>query len=75
MKAKYLLAAIATLLLISGAASAQDNQVNWNSLTEAQQSLRTAQEPMTISKVNKRSTVHRRVPLDAITIKKYDRSI
>lgn len=43
------------------------------SLTEAQQLLRSAQEPMTISKINKRSTVHRRVPLDAITIKKYDK--
>ncbi|MCH8302809.1 MAG: hypothetical protein IH912_08655, partial [Proteobacteria bacterium] len=37
MKAKVLLAAIAALLLISGAALAQDNQVNWNSLTDAQQ--------------------------------------
>jgi glutamate dehydrogenase len=44
------------------------------SLSETQQGLRLKQEPMTISKVNKRSTVHRRVPLDAITIKKYDKS-
>ena len=42
------------------------------SLTEAQQKLRVEQKPLTIAKVNKRSTVHRRVPLDAITIKKYD---
>ena len=43
------------------------------SLTQTQQNLRAGQEPLTISKVNKRSTVHRRVPLDAITIKKYDK--
>ncbi|HPD82203.1 MAG TPA: NAD-glutamate dehydrogenase [Alphaproteobacteria bacterium] len=42
------------------------------SLTESQQELRLKQEPMTISKVNKRSTVHRRVPLDAVSVKKYD---
>ena len=42
------------------------------SLTDKQQNLRTTQSPLTISKVNKRSTVHRRVPLDAITIKKYN---
>ncbi|MCI5060889.1 MAG: NAD-glutamate dehydrogenase [Alphaproteobacteria bacterium] len=42
------------------------------SLTESQQELRLKQEPITISKVNKRSTVHRRVPLDAIAIKEYD---
>jgi glutamate dehydrogenase len=41
-------------------------------LTQDQQDLRIHQNPLTISKVNKRSTVHRRVPLDAITIKKYD---
>jgi glutamate dehydrogenase len=44
------------------------------SLSETQQALRLKQDPMTISKVNKRSTVHRRVPLDAITIKKYNKS-
>ena len=43
------------------------------SLTETQQRARSEQEPITISKVNKRSTVHRRVPLDAISIKKYDK--
>lgn len=43
------------------------------SLTETQQRARSEQEPMTISKINKRSTVHRRVPLDAISIKKYDK--
>jgi len=37
MKAKYLLPAVATVLLISGVAMAQDDEVNWNSLTEAQQ--------------------------------------
>ncbi len=42
------------------------------SLTDKQQNLRTTQSPLTISKVNKRSTVHRRVPLAAITIKKYN---
>ncbi len=42
------------------------------SLTETQQQLRMKQEPLTISKVNQHSTVHRRVPIDAITIKKYD---
>lgn len=42
-------------------------------LSVKQQELRVTQEPMTISKVNKRSTVHRRVPMDAIAIKKYDK--
>lgn len=42
------------------------------SLTEAQQILRIKQDPLTISKVNQHSTVHRRVPIDAITVKKYD---
>ncbi len=42
------------------------------SLTTKQQELRMKQEPLTVSKVNKRSTVHRRVPLDAISIKKYN---
>ncbi|NQZ13547.1 MAG: NAD-glutamate dehydrogenase [Alphaproteobacteria bacterium] len=41
-------------------------------LTEAQQQIRVAQSPLTISKVNKPSTVHRRVPLDAIAVKKFD---
>lgn len=43
------------------------------SLTESQQKLRIEQDPMTIAKINKRSTVHRRVPLDAVTIKQYDK--
>ena len=43
-------------------------------LNEKQQKMRMDQNPMTIGKVNKRSTVHRRVPLDAITIKKYDKT-
>lgn len=42
------------------------------SLTETQQNLRLKQEPLTICKVNRHSTVHRRVPIDAIAIKKYD---
>ena len=37
MKAKTMLAAVATVLLISGVAMAQDDEVNWNSLTETQQ--------------------------------------
>lgn len=41
-------------------------------LNDTQQEFRLKQAPMTISKVNKKSTVHRSVPLDAITIKKYD---
>ncbi len=43
------------------------------SLTEIQQKMRVGQEAITISKVNKRSTVHRHVPLDAISFKKYDK--
>lgn len=43
------------------------------SLSEAQQLLRTEEDPLAIYKVNKRSTVHRRVPIDAVTIKKYDK--
>lgn len=42
------------------------------SLTPPQQKLRRSQEPLTIAKVNKRSTVHRRVPLDAIAVKTFD---
>ena len=41
-------------------------------LSDAQQEVRKKQGPLTISKVNKLSTVHRRVPLDAIAVKKYD---
>jgi len=41
-------------------------------LTETQQKIRVKQKPLSISKVNKLSTVHRRVPMDAISIKKYD---
>lgn len=43
------------------------------SLTETQQNLRIKQEPLTICKVNRHSTVHRRVPIDAIAIKRYDK--
>ncbi len=38
-------------------------------LSEPQQELRRGQPPLTISKVNRRSTVHRRVPMDAIAVK------
>ena len=38
-------------------------------LSEPQQKLRRGQPPLTISKVNRRSTVHRRVPMDAVAIK------
>lgn len=48
------------------------NEAN-TTLTEKQQKLRVEQAPLTISKVNKRSTVHRPVPLDAIAVKKYDK--
>ncbi len=44
-----------------------------SSLTEQQQKLRFKQNPLSISKVNKQSTVHRRVPLDAVTVKKYNK--
>ena len=42
-------------------------------LTQQQQKMRRNQDPLTIAKVNKRSTVHRRVPLDAIAVKKFDK--
>lgn len=42
-------------------------------LSQPQQKLRQNQEPLVIAKVNKRSTVHRRVPLDAIAVKTFDR--
>ena len=38
-------------------------------LSEPQQKLRRGQPPLTISKVNRRSTVHRHVPMDAVAIK------
>ncbi len=43
-------------------------------LSEPQQKLRRGQPPLTISKVNRRSTVHRRVPMDAVAIKTFDKS-
>lgn len=43
-------------------------------LTQLQQKQRRNQPPVSISKVNKRSTVHRRVPLDAIAVKTYDKT-
>lgn len=42
-------------------------------LTPQQQEMRKNLEPLTVTKVNKRSTVHRRVPLDAIAVKTYDK--
>lgn len=41
-------------------------------LPPALQILRKSQPPVSVSKVNKKSTVHRRVPLDAIAIKLFD---
>ncbi len=43
-------------------------------LSDKEQNYRLKQDPLTISKVNKKSTVHRPVPLDAITIKQYDKT-
>jgi glutamate dehydrogenase len=42
-------------------------------LSQPQQKMRKDQEPVTIAKVNRRSTVHRRVPLDAIAVKTFDK--
>ena len=44
-----------------------------NGLTHSQQKMRMEQDPLTISKANKRSTVHRRVPLDVIAVKTFDK--
>ncbi|PZO86115.1 MAG: NAD-glutamate dehydrogenase [Micavibrio aeruginosavorus] len=44
-----------------------------NCLSEPQQKLRAGQPPLTISKVNRRSTVHRRVPMDAVAVKTFDK--
>ena len=44
------------------------------SLTQPQQKLRIGQMPVSIGKVNKRSTVHRRVPLDAVAVKTFDKN-
>lgn len=43
-------------------------------LTDEQQRLRYEQQPLVITKVNQRSTVHRRVPLDAVAVKTYDKN-
>lgn len=43
-------------------------------LTEGQQKLRQMQAPLTISKVNQRSTVHRSVPFDAVAVKTFDKN-
>ncbi|PZQ48270.1 MAG: NAD-glutamate dehydrogenase [Micavibrio aeruginosavorus] len=40
-------------------------------LSEPQQKLRRGQGPLTIAKVNRRSTVHRRVPMDAVAVKTF----
>jgi glutamate dehydrogenase len=45
---------------------------NDNGLPQELQKLRLELPPLTVAKVNKRSTVHRSVPLDSVTIKKYD---
>ncbi len=42
-------------------------------LSEPQQKLRHGQPPLTISKINRRSTVHRRVPMDAVAVKLFDK--
>jgi glutamate dehydrogenase len=42
-------------------------------LNEPQQKLRRGQAPLTIAKVNRRSTVHRRVPMDAVAVKLFDK--
>jgi len=42
-------------------------------LTQPQQKLRRGQPPLTISKVNRRSTVHRRVPIDTVAVKTFDK--
>jgi glutamate dehydrogenase len=41
-------------------------------LSQPQQKLRRGQPPLTIAKINRRSTVHRRVPMDAIAVKMFD---
>lgn len=41
-------------------------------LSVPQQKLRKGQAPLTIAKVNRRSSVHRRVPMDAIAVKRFD---
>ncbi len=43
-------------------------------LSQPLQKLRHSQSALTIAKVNKRSTVHRRVPLDAIAVKTFDKT-
>lgn len=45
---------------------------NDDGLPPALQMLRKSQPPVSVSKVNKKSTVHRRVPLDAIAVKLFD---
>jgi glutamate dehydrogenase len=43
-------------------------------LSAPQQKLRRGQPPLTISKVNRRSSVHRRVPMDAVAVKTFDKN-
>lgn len=45
----------------------------YTSLPQPLQKLRHGRDALTIAKVNKRSTVHRRVPLDAIAVKTFDK--
>jgi glutamate dehydrogenase len=42
-------------------------------LTPDLQSLRKNQDPLTVCKANRRATVHRPVPMDAIAVKQYDK--
>lgn len=44
------------------------------SLSPPQQKLRKNQPPLNIAKVNKRATVHRRVPMDAVAVKTFDKN-
>ncbi len=43
-------------------------------LTDRLQKLRRDMPPLTVSKVNRRATVHRAVPLDAIAVKEFDKN-
>ena len=45
---------------------------NRDGLSDYMQELRMNMPPVTVSKINKRSTVHRCVPMDAIAVKRYD---
>jgi glutamate dehydrogenase len=43
-------------------------------LTPEMEKLRRSLPPLVVSKLNRRSTVHRAVPLDAVTVKQYDKN-